>query len=290
MKFDGTNWVNVGSTGFSTGSVWWTSLALSPFNGQPFVAFQDQSNSDKATVMNFDGTNWVNLGTAGFSAGASDFISLAFNPSDSKLYIAYRDFASANENATVMKFDGTNWVNVGSAGFSAGQADYTSLAFNLSGQPYVAYMDWVNSQFATVMKFDGTNWVNVGNTGFSAGMAYSTSLAFSPSGQPHVAYQDYGNSRKATVMKYDNSTGINEPQHSQLSLYPNPAIDKITIETSAVPAKSQLSIMNLNGQEIITHQIIEPSTQLDISSLPSGVYFVRLIGERTVGVGKMIKD
>ena len=43
-----------------------------------------------------------------------------------------------------MKFDGTNWVNVGSAGFSAGESEYESLAFSPSGQPYVAYQDYLN--------------------------------------------------------------------------------------------------------------------------------------------------
>ncbi len=45
---------------------------------------------------------------------------------------------------------------------------FTSLAFSPSGQPYVAYQDYLNSYKATVMTFDGTNWVNVGNAGFSA--------------------------------------------------------------------------------------------------------------------------
>jgi len=43
--------------------------------------------------------------------------------------------------ASVMKFDGSLWVQVGTPGFSAGQADFTSLAFNSSGTPYVAYQD-----------------------------------------------------------------------------------------------------------------------------------------------------
>ena len=68
-----------------------------------------------------------------------------------------------------MKFDGTNWVNVGNAGFSAGEAGWSSLAFSSSGQPYVAYTDYGNSDKATVMTFDGTNWVNVGNAGFLGG-------------------------------------------------------------------------------------------------------------------------
>ena len=34
-------------------------------------------------------------------------------------YVAYEDCGNSWK-ATVMKFDGTNWVNVGNAGFSAG--------------------------------------------------------------------------------------------------------------------------------------------------------------------------
>ncbi|HZL27849.1 MAG TPA: IPT/TIG domain-containing protein [Acidobacteriaceae bacterium] len=44
-----------------------------------------------------------------------------------------------------------SWVTVGSAGFSAGEADHTSLAFSPNGTPYVAYEDYGNSYKATVM-------------------------------------------------------------------------------------------------------------------------------------------
>ena len=52
-----------------------------------------------------------------------------------------------------MRFDGTDWVNVGSTGFSKGEAQYIQLAFSPSGQPFVAYKDDENSYKATVMKF-----------------------------------------------------------------------------------------------------------------------------------------
>ncbi len=89
-----------------------------------------------------------------------------------------------SEAATVMKFDGTNWVNVGNAGFSTTVALYTNLAFNDTDQPYVAFQDWGNSYKTTVMKFDGTNRVNAGNKGFSSGEAGFLSLAFSQTGKP----------------------------------------------------------------------------------------------------------
>ena len=91
-------------------------------------------------------------------------------------------------------------------------------------------------------------------------------------------------------MYYAAPAGIMELKSSQISIYPDPATDKITIETSATQGQSQLSVMNLNGQEVITRQLTQSKTQLDISGLPGGVYFVRLINERTIVIRKFVKN
>ncbi len=287
IKLIGTHWMYVGNPYFSPGKVNLTSIAFSP-SGQPYVAFGDRGNYNKATVMQFNGTSWVNVGSAGFSAGWTSDISLAFSPLDGQPYVAYEDGGNSGK-ATVMKFNGSNWVNVGKAGFSAGRAYYTSLAFNPSGQPYVAYEDGDNSFKATVMKLDENSWVNVGNAGFSANVASSTCLAFNMKGEPNVAYRDKANSWGITVMRYGPHAGISELTSSKISIYPNPATDQITIETFPTTAKNLISILNLNGQQLITRQITEPMTQIDISTLPNGVYFMRVTNDKTVEVGKIVK-
>ena len=70
-----------------------------------------------------------------------------------------------------------------------------------------------------------------------------------------------------------------------LTVYPNPASTHITIETSS---QGQVSIINLQGQELMSQQITQPKTEIDISSLPSGVYLVKLVGEKGVQVGKLV--
>jgi hypothetical protein len=211
MKYDALagNWVTVGSAGFSAGEAENTSLAFDG-SGNPYVAYRDDSNGGKATVMKYDALagNWVTVGPAGFSAGEADYTSLAFDGSGTP-YVAYGDVGHSHK-ATVMKYDALagNWVTVGSADFSAGGAYYTSLAFDGSGNPYVAYTDGGNSYKATVMKYSGSSWVTVGSAGFSAGEADGTSLAFDGSGKPYVAYEDVGNSQKATVMKYNGSSWV----------------------------------------------------------------------------------
>jgi uncharacterized protein YjdB len=96
-----------------------------------------------------------------------------------------------------------SWQAAGNPGFSAGQAEFESLAFNGSGTPYVAYSDIAAAGKATVMKYDGTNWVTVGSAGFSGGVAQYTSIAIDGSGTPYVAYRDHSIGFKATVMKYN---------------------------------------------------------------------------------------
>jgi hypothetical protein len=70
-------------------------------------------------------------------------------------------------------------------------------------------------------------------------------------------------------------------------IYPNPGTGKITIGTII---KGSLAILNFTDQQLIIRQITQPRTQIDISNLPVGVYFVRVTGESTVQVGKVIKQ
>jgi len=115
------------------------------------------------------------------------------------------------------------------------------------------------------------------------------SLAFNQAGQPFVAYEDYFNGYKATVIYYDAPDGIIELQSSQITVYPNPATGEITIETSASLTQTQLSIMNVNGQQLITLIVTGPKTQIDISRLPGGVYFVRITNDKMLEFEKFIK-
>ncbi|MCX6267577.1 MAG: YCF48-related protein [Bacteroidetes bacterium] len=88
-----------------------------------------------------------------------------------------------------------------------------------------------------------------------------------------------------------NLHGLNDLsiKHRGLNIYPNPSTDLVTIETLAAPARSQLSVMSLNGEEIMACKITEPKTTIDISNLKSGVYFVRWTSDLFVKMGKFVR-
>jgi len=98
---------------------------------------------------------------------------------------------------------------------------------------------------------------------------------------------------KGTILKTTNGGGfpveVNEiPSTSNsLKIYPNPASDKIIIESTTVGG--QLSILNLNGKELLKQTSTEPNTTINITTLPGGIYIVKIRGKRSFEVGKIIK-
>jgi hypothetical protein len=90
------------------------------------------------------------------------------------------------------------------------------------------------------------------------------------------------------------SCGVNLDENglmeNQILIYPNPSSTQITIEAPGANSKFQISIYNPNGREVISDHVTEPQTLIDVSSLAPGLYFVRITTDRTVHVGKFVKQ
>ncbi len=199
MKFNGSNWVLVGTRGFMVGPSYGFKIVLSP-SGTPYVSFRGRFG---ASVMKFNGSEWVNVGGERISAGAVNHISLAFD-SNEVPYIAFQD-NTLGYRASVMKFNGTSWEVVGKEAFSPGQAFETNIVIGPQNTPYIAFRDGRTDNWTTVMRFNGTEWVNVGPGPFGA-FTYAPQLVITDAGIPFVAFRDGDRDGKASVMKF-NGTG-----------------------------------------------------------------------------------
>jgi hypothetical protein len=74
-------------------------------------------------------------------------------------------------------------------------------------------------------------------------------------------------------------TGIKENffNDNVINIYPNPATDKLNIECDAFETKKiSLSISNSLGQAIYSLKDLSPKQEIDLTFLPSGIYFVSL--------------
>ncbi|KAF0239536.1 MAG: hypothetical protein FD181_124 [Prolixibacteraceae bacterium] len=147
MKFDGNSWILLGQQGFS-GGIYDSYSGLAVHSGVPHVAAWDSDG--KATVYKFNGSAWNALGNRNFSTGQASYLNIKFSSTGTP-FVVFKDAGISNK-ASLMKLDGSNWVQVGDA-FSTGNATYTSLAFSADGSPYVAFRDEASMRRSTVMKY-----------------------------------------------------------------------------------------------------------------------------------------
>ncbi|MCF8374710.1 MAG: choice-of-anchor D domain-containing protein, partial [Bacteroidales bacterium] len=164
-KFDGTNWVSVGSDGFSDGLVEFLSMTLS--DGKATVVYMDKSAFNRAMVKQFDGTNWVTVGSNGFTLASAKYLDIESYAN--QLYVSMQDGSDLQGGASLYKYNGTSWDVVGTKGFSDGGISATDLEFDSNGNPIVVYAKIIYSgqqvKF-TVKKFENNSWQAIGNTLF----------------------------------------------------------------------------------------------------------------------------
>jgi hypothetical protein len=136
-RFDGTTWVKVGNDSSYFGNTAGLSFTFGP-DDVPYVSYVDL-NSYEAKVAILSGNNWANVGDTGFYTrwNWSTGTTLAFD-STGVPYLGFIDGINHNK-ATVKKFNGTKWVNVGDEGFSKGSSNDVDVKFNpVNGKPYIA--------------------------------------------------------------------------------------------------------------------------------------------------------
>jgi photosystem II stability/assembly factor-like uncharacterized protein len=83
--------------------------------------------------------------------------------------------------------------------------------------------------------------------------------------------------------------GYTHINNYKILLYPIPAKDKVTIE-STQQLKGNLIVYNVNGQELIRQQINENKAEINIGNFASGIYYVKIIADQTIEIRKIIKE
>jgi len=74
-------------------------------------------------------------------------------------------------------------------------------------------------------------------------------------------------------------------------LYPNPATDKLTLDFGTEVSNAQITILDLQGCNLMALNLTNIQTHtLDISSLKSGVYFLKVINGNKVSNNKFVKE
>lgn len=196
-KFDGTNWVTVGSRGFTPTKVSGVTIAID--GTVPYVAYTSITDN-KAKVMKFESGSWTDLNSSTLPGSLVTLPSLVVDAGTP--YLAYVDTTSPS-TAKVMKYVSGAWTAIGS--FAAGYGPYSSHGLRNYGDTlYLAYLDSDHIDKLTVKKLESGTWSLVGAAGFSPDVPGFLSLALDGIGTPYVSFQDA--SGKATVMKFNGTS------------------------------------------------------------------------------------
>lgn len=113
-----------------------------------------------------------------------------------------------------------------------------------------------------------------------------------------TAYNKYenfssGNPNGTWTRRYEitqpNNLSITEQIHQQFKIYPNPALNSITIETLQ-NASGSIAVTDLNGAVLMTSEFSSINNSIDISSIPQGVYFLQISTGNSFETHRFIKN
>lgn len=134
--------------------------------------------------------------------------------------------------------------------------------------------------------FDGFTTPLLAQVSVTPLSTYHLKMAIADAGD--AAY-DSGIFLKAQSMKSYTILGVENEQKQLPSIYPNPAFEKLFINTT-IDKNATVSIYNIQGQQILEQTLIQESTIIDIKDMAKGVYFLKLINGENTEISRLVKE
>lgn len=257
-KFNGNEWVTVGSETFTAKESDDPDLAFSSANNQPYMVYGN--DEDLLAVRTFDGNQWQFVGPDKLDKHKILPPDIAI--SSGTPYVIYGERLGG---INVKKYNGNRWVYVGKDNFFSTGNVYgyqVDLAIDpTDGTPYIAHLDRpsdLQTPHPTVKKFNGNKWVTVGAYNFTDSIGRAPDLAFNPnSGVPYIAYYDEANGDRVTVEKFEGNEWVTvgdagfpnaETDFPSLSIRPSTGTPYVAYGNNAAGI-TNLTVQKFNGDQ-----------------------------------------
>lgn len=85
-----------------------------------------------------------------------------------------------------------------------------------------------------------------------------------------------GNIDIDVVFKNGTIVGIEDQQLAKITVYPNPANQRLYLKNAGLAFFDEISVINLLGQKVLFESQISISNGIDVSNFKNGIYFLRL--------------
>ncbi|RMA56802.1 HYR domain-containing protein [Ulvibacter antarcticus] len=109
-----------------------------------------------------------------------------------------------------------------------------------------------------------------------------------------TAEDEYGNVGTCTfTLTVESVLGVNDNELDiAITMYPNPAVNQVTISNNSNIQLEKAAIYDLNGKMISQYNLsnMQGEKVIDVSELATGVYMVQLISDKSSAVKRLIKE
>lgn len=168
-----------------------------------------------------------------------------------------------------------------------GSSRQGAKGFSIGSKGYIVAGHW-NSYLKDLWQWDSNSntWLQKEDFG---GSGRIHAIGFSIDSKAYFGTGNSSSGYKSDFWEYNSGiiSGSNLIENENtLKIYPNPATNKITVNS---PEKSILEITDINGQTIETFYQNDSNMTIDISDYHGGIYFVKVTTKEKIIVQKIIK-
>jgi len=287
--------VYFGPTGQGTLSLWNTTNGGATWSVIPSV----DPNFGKNDMCNIAGTSWFASAGAGAGNNIVSFSSdngVTWNSwGGANIQYLYIDFVnpstgwvgsfSSNTLASqggIYKYSGASLLQPASASFTIAATNCTNVGVpvtnNSGGNPFPTY-SWSVSPNATISNSTATNPLFT----FTVSGTYTITLS---------ATNPSNTSVTTRTISIANCVGMNENTmlSQNISIYPNPANDKMNIDVNGLTSFNYV-VTDLLGKVIVSDKSVSGErTTIDVSTITKGIYFLTIENNGQKATKKIIVE
>jgi hypothetical protein len=107
----------------------------------------------------------------------------------------------------------------------------------------------------------------------------------------NAAYQWITGDYPATKLNLTSNLSVdNNILDDKLSVYPNPVVDVLNIDTLKNLTNASFSIISSSGQSVVNSKSLNTNNSVDVSGLSSGIYFLSIVSDEEKKQYKFIKQ
>ena len=236
---------------------------------------------------------------SGITANSATVSWPAVATSNGRYTMEYGFSGFSRGQGTTVEVTGTTYTITG----LESEAEYDVYVASYCGENIVSPWSTVTS-FTTIggqetytitVQSNNTAWGTVTGGGTYPAGTQVTLTATATSIGEFVEWQDGNTEAQRSIVVTGNATytatfrkkvGIDDVDGNAIALYPNPASTTVTI--AGMELQSQIVIVDMNGREVYRANAADGSVKVDVSNLSKGAYFVRITGEKTNAIRKLV--